>query len=368
MAGERARSYICVALGWEGGEMDDKPPIWDSFLKALCVEPRPDNEIVGDSGLTHQVQAIGVDDATRRVVIISAEYNPRIAALMRVDVQATMPGARVLVARPLAIDIAHTTRSLFTTKSGSLDLMKVLELANILGAGQMVQPMLEARYGDEFRRLMADVGRSNLPIRSHFLNLIEQAANINWSKIKDAGFTEASSLAFEVVEQVAKSDNLAGDRKHGVCPVPTYELTEKDWDLFGSGRHIDEVQERLKALNIYQYFYPPADSVALGLIDRDVGTEAEIQKGFDIAEKGGHVLSKNELLPEAKDLPELLEALKAQGYVAEGEYSYEATEEGRTVRKSVKVRPRESFLTKIINRINLNASISPKDFIPPGTV
>lgn len=52
--------------------MDDKPPIWGSFFKALGVEPRPDNEIVGDSGLTHQVQAIGVDDATSRVVIMLA--------------------------------------------------------------------------------------------------------------------------------------------------------------------------------------------------------------------------------------------------------------------------------------------------------
>jgi hypothetical protein len=346
--------------------MTDTPPIWSSFFRALGVELRPETQIAGDSGIMHRVQAVGVDDKTNRVVVVSAEYNPRIAALMRVDVQAMMPCAKVLVARPLAIDIAHTTRTLFSTKTGGIDLMKVLELGQILGLGPLAQQALETRYGPDFKKLMANVSRSNLPIRSHFLTIIEQVAELNWARVKDAQFSDIVALAYEVVSQLSQSDNLAGDRKQGVCPVPTYELTERDWELFGSGQHIDEVRERLKALNIYQYFFPPADSVALGLIDRNVGTEEGIQRGFDIAEQSGHFVSKNEFLPDAEDLPDLLEALKAKGYVAEGEFSYETTEEGRTIRKSVKVRPRESFLTKIINRINLSASVSPKDFLPLG--
>lgn len=346
--------------------MNGTPPIWESFFKALAVEHRPATEIAGDSGIMHQVQAIGVDDKTRRVVIVAAEHNPRSAALMRVDVQAMMPEAKVLVARPLAIDIAHASRSLFSTKLGTPDLAKVLELGNILGSGALAEPMLKAKYGPIFSKLMEGISRSNLPVKSHLLNIVEQVAEIDWGRIKDAGFTDPTSIAYEVVSQINQTDNLAADRKHGVCPVPTYELTEQDWDLFASGKHIEEVKERLKALNIYQYFFPPADSVALGLIDREVGTAADIERGFELAQQSGHVVSKNELIPDASELPELLEGLKTMGYIAEGEFSYETTQEGRTVRQTIRVRPRESFVTKIVNRINISASLSPKDFFPPS--
>ena len=76
---------------------------WDVFGRALRAEPRDCLTIRGLSGLDHIVEAIFVDDKSKRVIIVSAELNPRIAALMRVDVQSTFADARALVARPIAL-------------------------------------------------------------------------------------------------------------------------------------------------------------------------------------------------------------------------------------------------------------------------
>ena len=57
------------------------------MFKALRVEPRPDNEMVGDSGLPHQGHAIGLDNTTsgrsriRRLMFLSCPNHPDSAAV-----------------------------------------------------------------------------------------------------------------------------------------------------------------------------------------------------------------------------------------------------------------------------------------------
>jgi hypothetical protein len=86
--------------------------IWGAFGRALGAEPRTSRTIRGVSGLDHLVEGISVDDKGNRVIVFAAEPNPRVAALMQVDIQATMPTARVLVARPIAFDFAAIARGL----------------------------------------------------------------------------------------------------------------------------------------------------------------------------------------------------------------------------------------------------------------
>lgn len=358
--------------------IEEEPPIWNSFCAALGAEYREHKVIQGISGLEHPVQAIAVDERTNRLILVSAEFNPRIAALMQVDVQATMPGTRVLVARPVALDLGHAFRTLFGHEGGGLDITKLGELASIFGraAGQEGSPegsqnqnALVERYGPALGPLFSSIRRSNLPILSHVLNGVQQLAAIDWEALKSPKEHNAQQMTFMLASQFFALDNLAGDRQHGICPVPTYELTDADWDLFEKGKHIDEVRERLKALNIYQYFFPPADSLALGLVEYGKSTEPEIQSGMSIAEKAGHAVSDSALVPGARALPELLEALRATGYVAEGEFTTELTPQGRSVRQTVKVRPSEGLFAKLLGRFsvnaNLNAGLSPKDFLGP---
>jgi len=84
--------------------------MWSTFATAIETELLEGNELTGVSGLTHRVDAIGVDDRRSRLVVASAEPNPRVAALMQVDIQATMPGTMVIVARPIAVNFPSVDR------------------------------------------------------------------------------------------------------------------------------------------------------------------------------------------------------------------------------------------------------------------
>lgn len=78
---------------------------WDNFLRAVETEPRPAPHIVGASGIDHSLLALGVDDARKRLVLISADHDARASAMMQTDVQSTLPGIHVVVARPIAIGL-----------------------------------------------------------------------------------------------------------------------------------------------------------------------------------------------------------------------------------------------------------------------
>ncbi|MBZ9795574.1 hypothetical protein [Mesorhizobium sp. ES1-4] len=342
--------------------MNDKPPIWESFSKALGAEYRPAKEIQGISGLTHVVQAIAVDDKSNRVIVVAAEHNPRIASLMRVDIQFTMPEARVLVARPIAFDLSHAAKALFASAAGKVDLSKLSEFATALEDSKQDNKIFSERYGAALLPLLQGVTKSDLPPLSQILDLVQQAAVLDYEKIFSPGLSVPDRV-MTALDTLLTLDNLEGDRKQGICPIPTYELTEADWDLLGSGKRIDEVQERLKALEIFQYFFPPADSLALGLIEHGAASEPEISTAISAANTDGHLVSNNALVPDIQGLPHLLQELKEMGYLADGEFTMELTPAGQTIRQSVKVRPSESIFSKLLNRFSFNASVSPKDFL-----
>jgi len=335
--------------------------IWKSFCTALGAEYREHKEIQGSSGLVHPVQAIAVDELKKRLIIVSAEYNPRIAALMRVDIQATLPETKVLVARPIAVDLAHAARTLFFDERGGLDYSKVLGITQTFGGESSDKKFLEKQFGQQLEPILDGIKRSGLPIRSHILHTIEQAASIDWARLAGAGHTEALGLMLQGIQMVQALDNLAEDRRQGICPIPTYEFSDNDWETFLRGKDIEEIQARLKALNIFQYFYPPKDSFALGMVDNGRGNLADIAAAAQMAEAEGHQLSGNELLPGVNSLPDILAAFKDVGYIAEGEMSWEMTETGENVRQSVKFRPRESLMSKLIGQFSAKLNMDLKD-------
>jgi hypothetical protein len=104
--------------------------IWDSVARALETEPRDYKVLTGVSGLEHPVQMLGVDEKRNRVIAVSSEPNSRIAALMQVDVQAAMPGMRVLVARPIVVDLGVIVRTVFPNDDSA-----VLVLSKIASIG-----------------------------------------------------------------------------------------------------------------------------------------------------------------------------------------------------------------------------------------
>jgi hypothetical protein len=151
---------------------------WDVFGRALRAEPRDYLTIRGSSGLDHFVEAIFVDDKSKRVIIVSAEPNPRIAALMQVDVQAAFPDARVLVARPIAFDIAAFARQM-VQQFGlvNLPLNVLTDYMNTIAARK------DSLFsGFTFQKI-------TLPIVNQILAAIHQLALLDWRAIME-GFKQ----------------------------------------------------------------------------------------------------------------------------------------------------------------------------------
>ena len=86
------------------------PDMWRAFAKSLNAEPRSDLNIVGSSGITHRLEAIAVDDKDRRIIAVTSEPDPIKAALIRSDIQTTMTDVRVLLARPITVDVGVIAR------------------------------------------------------------------------------------------------------------------------------------------------------------------------------------------------------------------------------------------------------------------
>ena len=91
---------------------DPKSEFWRSVLKAVEVEPRSAMSIQGASGFSHPVVAVGINEPRRRVILISGESDARSAALAYGDIQAAMPSLKVMIARPVAVNLGETARIL----------------------------------------------------------------------------------------------------------------------------------------------------------------------------------------------------------------------------------------------------------------
>lgn len=336
---------------------------WKAICEALETEYREHTTIRGASGIEHTVQAIGVDEKQKRLLVVSAEFNPRVAALMRIDIQSTMPDTRVLVARPVPLDIAHIARKLFTTAAGFIDFQKIIEFKNDIV--EKPQESINGKYGSILVPLINSITSTPVPPMSFAIQLIQQSSLLNWEKLIK-GDADASIKLQNAVVDILSMDNMAADIQHGICPIPTYEFQDSDWDLFGEAGDRDAAVNRLKELKVHQYFFPPADTLAMGVMDHGLSSSQQVASATTLAEAEGHRVTKSDLVPDATTVPEVLEELKSKGYVAEGEFSYELTEAGESLRKSIKVRPAEGLISKLISKLNFNVDVSTKDLAMLG--
>jgi hypothetical protein len=75
------------------------------------------------------------------------------------------------------------------------------------------------------------------------------------------------------------------------------------------GKHIEEIQSRLRALNIFQYLFPPPDQLALGAAERGITKRSEITEIVASAPSLGHPYGTNELIPSADAVLEVVDLL-----------------------------------------------------------
>jgi hypothetical protein len=339
----------------------DNKQIWKSLSSAIDVEMREATTIRGISGQDHPVQAIAVDDKTKRVVIFSAEPSPRIAALMQIDVQATLPDAHVLVARPVIFDLSEIARRV--AKTADIHLLTAL-LKQMAGkrnkrSKQSSDELMNRQIGPAIRPLFATATKVHLPFAVQVMDIFEQIANVDWA----SSFLQAPTVEsfLSTLLSMTTIDSAEADRRLGVCPIPLYDFSDADYELLLSGKNIDELRARLKSLGIYQYFFPAPDQLLLGLADKGVTKDGSLVSAAEEAPVHGHPLGAPEIFQNDANLLETLEELKGAGYVADAEFGVEITEKGRAVRKKIKIRPRESLINKISKILSIKVDLSLKD-------
>ncbi|MGO9944420.1 MAG: hypothetical protein ACLPIC_16880 [Rhodoblastus sp.] len=341
--------------------------VWQGFAKALGAENRDYPVIRGASGLDHKLLSLSVDEPGKRLILISAESDPRIAAMMNIDIQSAMPDMKILVARPITLDLGVAANKLVGLLGATEFPVKQLR-SEFEEFGRLPKEQSNALMSKYFSNSLAGldliIKNAAVPILPQILSVISQAAYIDWKSLFDSLNTEDDNKIFSLAPLI-NLDIMGMDREHGICPIPLYEFGGDDWELFSSGTDITAIRERLEELNILQYFFPAPDQVALGLVDRGLKTVAAVEGAAELAPQLGHPFGHAELIGRDVKFKDVIGDLESRGFLVEGEIGMEVTPEGSTARASVKFRPREGIVTKLLNRfnVNLSASVSPKDFI-----
>jgi hypothetical protein len=330
---------------------------WRSLTKAIGAELKEVQSIQGASGLEHPVQALATNEAAGSVIIVSADASPRVAALMQADVQAIMPDTKVLVARPVIIDLAIVMRRLLAPLGSStptMDHLKVISEQYNSKTPEIRQKEMIGFLSESFAPVAQGLKNLSLSTINQIVDVINQASSIDWTDVGDRIKLGTNEKTLDV-SPLWNLDNTATDRKYGVCALPLYEFGESDWDLMLDPRRVDDLSDRLRELGVMQFFYPPPDQLALALIDNGVPDEREVIRAINGAPRLGHPLVGPELLTEVPPIADLANALKAEGYVVEAEFELEiASPNGTTTRGIVKVRPREALVARIIRAMNIN--------------
>jgi hypothetical protein len=189
---------------------EDKTHFWKSFGKALGAEYREGDSITGASGIAHPMQAICVDDKSKRLVLFSNEPDPRVAALIQGDIQTTVPDISVLVARPTVYDLAALIRTFFSNASSAIlsfeELKAFFDEFNALPEAERQTFLTRGSLSNKFQmvgRMAKAIQHVPIPALSHAGSLLQQAALINWQQVLET--LKQSAEAKEMVGSISLS-------------------------------------------------------------------------------------------------------------------------------------------------------------------
>jgi len=330
---------------------------FNALIQAIEAEPADTTTLVGASGCEHSFLAVGVDRRRRRLVTISGEPLPRIAALVQTDLQAADTSIHVVSARPIIVDIATVARTIqrdlgksVITRSEWIELKE--KRAELDPPGEALEDFVDLLDRNGF--LLGVMGQVAL------------ATGEAAERIVDAGGPIPNVLTDDVFDlsHFTTVDILAADREFGICPIPLCSFSEHDLDLLKDENRVDDVRDLLIRTDVFQYFFPPPDQVALGMIDRARSDRQTLLARLETVPSLGHPFGATELLQSPQSLPDLIDALQERRFIVEGETCLELAPDGTTVRSTVRFKPREGLVSKLINRLSINVSL--RDFFGPS--
>ncbi len=358
--------YKQLIRKWKSHTDQDRGRFWRTFITALEAEPREGDGLQGQSGFSHPVVGLGVDNARKRLVVVSGEADPRVASLAQTDIQASMPDIQVVMARPVILSLAAAARTI-EAWFGELGLTRH-KLERYQKQPEMLKKRSERllkRYAPRVMRALvqgnAVAALDDLTLYKELLHQIRFVEFHPGPDLEEAHFTLRDRHSIVDLGNIVAIDPVEYDREMGICSVPLYEFDNHSIEVFHEGTDIEAARTILKRYGIFQYFFPPPDHLALGMIDPAPHDFPKLLEDVARVPSIGHPLGISEIVEPGLDIATTVHALKEQGFVVEGEIGLELSESGRTVRSTVKFSPRESLFSEIARIFHIKVDLSLKD-------
>jgi hypothetical protein len=331
---------------------DDKRAQWEPFLKAVSVAPSTETTIVGKSGVRHDILAIGADEKQRRLALIVPAPSGRDAALVQSDIQHANPDWHVIVARPVGIGI-HQLAAGLSEYFGTND----LRLIHMLRHKDDVEGFFEGfmnHMKETNRAVLADAPIGWLAYVQQGLRQLHDLRTAwieptNPIEAGEHGILRTGGIDLSIAMKISPTGE---DLLYGVCPVDLVGISKEEQSTLFHGGHVDDVRAALAKHGIYDYYFPPRDHTVLSIMDRaPTLPTARLREATVVAEKVGHPPSQNALVPSSSSFDEMLDLMKQHNLVIEGTLSVELTADGKAVRNEIKYKPREGFVSKLLNKL-----------------
>lgn len=328
-----------------------------SLLRAAGTKPRDVTTVRGSSGVAHEFLAMGTDDDRGRLVLVSEVGDARSAALAQADVQAALSDLKVIVVRPILVSVGRAIEILASSVGAPVltgDYIASLP-STVRGDTQeemdaawlpLLGPSLEAVGG----WVQNARGMEAFRVRPHLIQAVEQLAKIRFRQ-------DGDSFSIDLTGVLSDPDGI-DDTQLGICGVPVYEMTSEELETIHVGTDRDAIEGILSAHGVLQFFFPPADSMALGFIDRSAGSQTQIIEMVRESPSVGHPHGSLDLVPTGTALTEMIDALTERGLVIEGEIGHELTPDGEAARAAVRFKAREGLISKLVNRFNVKLDIT----------
>lgn len=330
---------------------------WHGFYKTLNCEYKDISEIKGLSGIVHQVNSMGINHDEKRIIISQNEQDARILAMAQTDISGRLKNYNVLMVRPVPINLSKT----FTHISLLLG-SNIMSLKNLSKGENNSKEQIVSKNKEQIESIFKGISpqieiiqKTSLNLVPIFKELVHQLSHLKF--IQDLENNDQLEIDFG---QILGFNPLVFDNASGVCPLPFYNFTLDEAESFLKLKNIEDNIQILKKHNIYQFFYPPADSLALGLIELNPDKESNIIKTVSEVPLIGHPFGDNEII-DVKKIDDIIEALKDKGLAVEGEIGMTLTQQGLEKRAIIKFSPRESIFKRISNMISLKLDFNLKD-------
>lgn len=347
--------------------MEKETEFWRNILIAAETEPREVKAIRGASGHSHPVVALGVDENRKRVVMLSGEADARLASLAQGDIQAAMPSVKVVMARPIAINLSHIA-NFISSALGTVSIgQKEFDWMNqnkdefeekIKNASKQTSDLINQAIATPFGAMALNmVAVIKEAIQQLSLIEIEQKQAINDHKDE----TGNKAIPTFDISKLKLLDPAEADRIMGVCSIPLYDFTEQDIEELKSRQAPELAKKLLKEHDIYQYFFPSADQLTLGLVERSTSNVTELINQLTSTPLEGHPFGSLEIIDNKVQIDDLVPALKEMGLLVEGEVGIEVSPEGKKYRATVKFKPREGLISKLSKIFSVKIDFSLRD-------